>query len=195
MTVILASTSPTRQLLLTNAGVSFATARPDVDENRLRSANPQWRPDDVAPALAQAKALAVSGLRPDALVLGADQTLICDHRIHAKPLDVADARKQLAALRGRSHTLHSALCCARNGSVVWRHDARAELTMRDWSPAFLDQYIAKLGGDILTTVGGYKVEGLGLQLFSRISGDHSVILGLPLLPLLDFLRSEGEIAS
>jgi septum formation protein len=195
MTVILASTSPTRQLLLTNAGVSFATARPDVDEERLRSANPQWRPDEVAPALAEAKALAVSDLRPDALVLGADQTLICDHRLYAKPIDEADARKQLAALRGRAHILHSALCCARNGSVVWRHDARAELTMRDWSPAFLDHYIAKLGKDVLTTVGGYKVEGLGLQLFSRITGDHSVILGLPLLPLLDFLRSEGEIAS
>jgi septum formation protein len=195
MTVILASTSPTRQLLLTNAGVSFTTARPDVDEDRLRSANPQWRPDDVAPGLAEAKELAVSGLRPDALVLGEDQTMICDHRFYAKPIDKADARKQLVALRGRTHVLHSALCCARHGSVVWRHDARAELTMREWSPAFLDQYIAKLGEDILTTVGGYKVEGLGLQLFSRISGDHSVILGLPLLPLLDFLRSQDEIAS
>jgi septum formation protein len=195
MTVILASTSPTRQLLLTNAGVTFVTARPDVDEDRLRSANPQWRPDDVAPALAQAKAVAVSGLRPDALVLGADQTLICDHRLYAKPRDEADAREQLTALRGRTHILHSALCCARNGIAVWRHEARAELTMREWSPAFLDQYVAKLGADILTTVGGYKIEGLGLQLFSHISGDHSVILGLPLLPLLEFLRSEGEIAS
>lgn len=195
MTLILASTSPTRQLLLANAGLSFATARPDVDEERLRSANPQWQPDQVAPALAEAKALAVSRLRHDALVLGADQTLICDNRLYAKPIDKADARRQLTALRGRTHVLHSALCCARNGRVVWRHDARAELTMREWSSAFLDQYVARVGEDILTTVGGYKVEGPGLQLFSRIAGEHSVILGLPLLPLLEFLRNQGEIAS
>jgi septum formation protein len=195
MTLILASTSPTRQLLLTNAGVSFLAVRPDVDEDRLRSTNPQWHPDQVAPALAEAKALAVSQSHSEALILGADQTLICDDRLYTKPIDEADARRQLMALRGRTHVLHSALCCARNERVVWRHDTRAELTMREWSPEFLDHYVARLGSDILTTVGGYKVEGLGLQLFSRISGEHSVILGLPLLPLLEFLRSQGEITT
>lgn len=195
MIVILASTSPTRKALLSAAGLNFATVAPTTDERALCAAHPEWRAEDIAPALARAKALDVSGRSGDALVIGADQTLVLDGTAYAKPVDLDDARRQLRSLRGRTHELRSALSAARRGETVWSHESAARLTMRDWSETFLDHYVGQLGHELLTTVGGYKVEGLGIQLFSRIEGDHSTILGLPLLPLLGFLRSEGAIAT
>jgi septum formation protein len=194
MSFILASTSPTRQSLLRHAGVAFEVASPQVDEAALRRQNPLWQVHAVAPALAAAKACDVSQTNRSALVLGADQTLICDGEVFGKPADREQARVQLKRLRGRTHVLQSALCCARHGKSIWSCSETAELTMRDWSDAFLETYLDRMGTDISGSVGGYRIEGLGIQLFRAVRGSHDVILGLPLLPLLDLLRDEGIVA-
>lgn len=191
MTVVLASTSKTRQDMLSNAGVAFTTAKPDVDEAELKRANANWSPRQTAQELALRKALAVSRTRPGALVVGADQTLSYAGNIFDKPATLQHARQQLQTLRGQSHYLISSVCCVRNGVQVWSHCAEAKLAMRQFSSEFLDDYLSILGDDSLTSVGAYKIEGLGAQLFDTIDGDHFTILGLPLLPLLGFLRSEG----
>ena len=149
----------------------------------------------IADLLAELKALKVSGRHAGALVIGADQVLTCEGRFFSKPETVAAAREQLLQLAGRAHVLSSAVCVARDGAIVWRDVQEARLTMRAFSDTFLDAYLAQAGADILGGVGAYHVEGLGIQLFSRIDGDTFTILGLPLLPLLDFLRTHGMVGA
>lgn len=193
--IILASTSTTRQSMLRNAGLNFTAVSPDVDERALFSANPQWHPAETALRLAEAKAIDVSRHHPDAFVIGADQVLAMAQTIYGKPHDRTHCRKQLLELRGRAHALISAVVLARAGNAVWTHVDEALLTMRDFSAQFMDGYLDAIGDDCTTSVGGYKIEGLGVQLFKSISGDHFTILGLPLVPLLERLREAGEIAT
>lgn len=194
MTLILASGSRTRLAMLVEAGLEMRAVTPDLDERAaeapLREAGLGGA--DIAMVLAEAKALSV-GPQSGALVVAADQTLTCEGRRFDKPADMAMARRQLLALRGRTHTLHSALAVARDGEVVFSHLDEAHLAMRDFTPAFLGRYLAAIGDEALASVGGYRLEGRGVQLFDRIEGDYFTILGLPLLPLLAFLRGEGVI--
>ena len=193
--IILASTSLTRQTILTNADLSFTAVAPGVDEGDLVIRNPSWSPQEVALKLAEAKAVDVSRRYPDALVIGADQVLALGNRIYAKPATPQQCRQHLLELRGRTHVLISSVVCARSGETQWSQTAEASLAMRQFSDEFLEQYLAKVGMDCMSSVGGYKIEGLGLQLFEKVEGDHFTILGLPLLPLLSYLRSTGEIIS
>lgn len=193
--IILASTSATRQAMLRSAGLSFSAASPGVDETALVTANPHWRPLDAALRLAEAKALDVSKRHANALVIGADQVLALGNEIFGKPRDRAHCREQLRRLRGRRHALISAVVIARDEKTLWSHTDQALLTMRDYSEDFLDSYLDVIGDDCTTSVGGYKIEGRGVQLFNSITGDHFTILGLPLIPLLSELRAAGEIAS
>jgi septum formation protein len=193
--IVLASTSYTRQAVLKAAGLSFDAVSPQVNETALVAANPHWSPAETALKLAGAKALAVSATAPSAVVIGADQVLALENRVYAKPRDSAECRMHLRELRGRTHRLISSAVCAREGRVEWSCTAEACLTMRDFSDAFLESYLVAVGQDCTTSVGGYKIEGPGIQLFENVVGDHFTILGLPLLPLLDYLRSCGEIAS
>ncbi len=193
--LVLASTSPTRRRLLANAGIAFDAIAPEIDERAaeaplVRAGAP---PDDIAAVLAEAKALAVSEGRPDVLVIGADQTLDLDGRSLSKPASMEEARRQLLALSGRSHSLHAAIACARNGETVWRHVETVHLTMRQLTPGEIGRYLAEAGLPVLSSVGAYQVEGRGIRLFERVDGDFFAILGLPLLPLLAFLRQAGAL--
>lgn len=191
--IVLASQSAARASLLRKAGVRFEQVPARIDEAAVKAAMLADRatPRDVADALAELKAVRGASRAPDRFVLGADQVLVCDGRLHDKPADLQDARLQLQALRGRSHELHSAAVLLEAGRPVWRHVGRAELTMRPFSDAFLDAYLADQGEALLTSVGGYRLEDGGAQLFSRVTGDVFTILGLPLLELLDYLRVRG----
>lgn len=193
--IVLASTSVARQSMLHNAGLAFTIARPDVDERALVIDNPQWPSRETALKLAEAKAMDVSCHHAGAFVIGADQVLSIGERIYDKPRDRAHCRQQLRELRGRTHSLISAVVLVRSGKTVWSHVAESRLTMRDYSDEFLETYLDAIGDDCVTSVGGYKIEGPGVQLFSTVSGDHFTILGLPLLPLLEKLREVGEITS
>lgn len=191
--LLLASKSATRAGLLRAADVPFEARDSRVDERALeeplRAAGAG--PGEIATALARAKALAVSEESPGRLVLGADQTLGCGGRLFVKPADRQEARASLEALSGQPHDLHSALCAARDGAVLFEHVAVARLVMRALSSGFLDAYLDSAGEGVLGSVGAYQIEAAGMHLFERIDGDHSTILGLPLLPLLEFLRAEG----
>ncbi len=193
--IILASTSQTRQTILSNAGLKFTSERPEVDERRFVAENPQWTPEDISLRLAELKACDVSRRHPDALVIGADQVLALGPKVYSKPTDIEDCRRQLHELRGQTHRLISSAVCARQGVPVWSSTDVATLAMRLFSDAFLEHYLASNGANSMASVGGYQVEGLGIQLFSEISGDYFTILGLPLLPLLDYLRAESELLS
>ena len=187
--VILASKSAARRAVLQGAGVPFEAVVSGVDEEALkarllkRGADPRA----IAEALAEEKALAVSRTR-DGVVIGADQTLEVDGRLYDKVETRAAAAERLRLLRGRPHRLHSAVAAAVDGAVVWRETVRAELAMRDFSDAFLEAYLVAEGDAALGSVGCYRLESQGAQLFARIDGDYFTILGLPLLGLLDLLR-------
>lgn len=188
--VILASTSPFRKHLLTEVGLSFSTAAPDVDERAIegRAEHQHFSPEQLADLLACEKALAVSRRHDGALVIGGDQVMALGERIYHKPKDMTAARDQLLSLRGETHILYSALALARDGEIIWRHVSLAHMTVRMFSEAFLDDYLEHAGDKILKSVGGYQIEGRGLQLFSAVEGDYFTIVGVPLLPLLDKLR-------
>jgi septum formation protein len=192
--LVLASQSATRRAVLDGAGVPFEVASSGVDEDAAKvdllakGASP-W---EVATALAEQKALAVSAGRPE-WVVGADQTLEFEGRLYDKAETVEDARDRLKTLRGKPHQLHSAVVVARNGETVWRELESATLTMRDFSDGFLEEYLAAEGQAALGSVGCYRLEGPGVQLFAKIEGDYFTILGLPLLGLLDLLRKEGVL--
>jgi septum formation protein len=193
--LVLASGSATRQRLLKAAGVDFVVDIARIDEGSIiESLQAEKAPArDIADLLAEMKAVKVSGRHPQAFVIGADQMLSASGELFQKPESVAGARAQLKQLRGRTHVLSSAVAVARDGSVVWRTVQEARLTMRDFSDAFLERYLADAGEGILGSVGAYHVEGLGIQLFSRVEGDTFTILGLPLVGLLDFLRIHGML--
>jgi len=194
--LVLASGSKARAELLRSAGLAFDLVAPPVDERKIESS---W-PGDVAPGeaarlLAREKALAVSRMRPAALVIGADQTLALGHERFTKATTMAEARTTLVRLRGRTHALHSAFALARGGAVLDDHVATARITMRNLSDAALDDYLDRAGEAILASVGCYHLESLGVTLFSAVEGDYFTVLGLPLLDLLASLRGEGVIAS
>ena len=192
--LILASGSRTRRQMLEAAGVEFAVHPADVDEAALRATLGATTPAYVASELARAKAVEASRRFPDALVIGADQVLAVGSKIHAKPADLAAARLALRELAGTRHELLSAVCLARDGVEIWQHLGIAKLTMRDFSEAFLDDYLSRAGDRVCASVGAYELEGLGLQLFEHIEGDYFTILGMPLLPLLAELRAHGVIS-
>ena len=195
MVFVLASGSASRKTILTNAAVPFTAQPADVDEEslkiRLLAKGTPVR--DIAIHLAEAKALAVSNLRPEALVLGADQTLVIDDQLISKCHDLAEARALLTRLRGRTHQLVGGMVLARRGNVLWKHVEASTLTLRDFSDAFLDGYLAAEGAALLASVGCYRMEGLGAQLFEGVEGDYFAILGLPLQPLLAELRNQGVL--
>jgi len=192
--LILASRSESRRAVLAAAALATEVLPADVDERAIEAGATDKSPDAIARLLADAKALAVSARHPGRLVLGADQTLGLGGRVFAKPADLPAARAQLRALRGRTHTLHSAIALACDGTVVFAHCAAAALTMRNFSDGFLEAYFETVGPAVTASVGCYQVEAAGIQLFERIEGDHFTILGLPLLPLLAYLRGAGYLA-
>ncbi len=194
--LVLASQSPTRRAMLENAGVPVANAvRPGVDEDEVKAA---FRADgagpaDVAEALAEMKAHRVSAKQPGALVVGADQMLDCEGEWFDKPTDRAGAEAHLRALSGRTHKLIACAVVVKDGARIWHHVDSAELTVRPLGDAFVHAYLDALGDDAYGSVGAYQLEGLGAQLFSRVRGDYFTVLGMPLLPLLDFLRNHKVV--
>ena len=196
MSVILASQSVARRAVLTGAGVAHEATVSGVDEDVAKAGllAQGAGPREVAEALAGLKALAVSASRPG-LVIGADQTLDLDGALYDKVGDVAAARDRLRLLRGRTHRLHSAVVVARDGQTIWRETVSASLTMRDFSDGFLEAYLTAEGEAALGSVGCYRLEGPGAQLFSHIEGDYFAILGLPLMGLMDLLRRHGALAA
>ncbi len=193
--LILASQSPARAAVLRAAGLAFDARPARIDEAAVKAAARAdgAGPDAAALALAELKAARVR--QPGAVVIGADQILVCEGRWFDKPADLAEARAHLLALRGRVHTLMTAIVCLRDGQALWRHVARPVLTMRPFTNTFLDHYLASEGDRLLATVGAYRLEGPGAQLFDHVDGEHAAILGLPLLPLLGFLRQHGVLTA
>jgi septum formation protein len=192
--LVLASKSAVRRTLLEAAGIPVAVKPADVDERVIETASGAARPGDVAVLLAIAKAQAISAHSRGRLVLGADQTLEMENIRFSKPLNRADAVLQLKTLRGRTHQLHSGIAIVQDGKLLYQHVSFASLTMRGFSDSFLDLYLNEAGAAVSQSVGGYQLEKIGIHLFERIQGDQSTILGLPLLPLLAFLRQEGSLA-
>ena len=195
--LILASGSRFRKAMLEKAGIKFRVVPADVDEDALKAAMLDDDPDIeaalVAENLAIAKAEQVSRAHPGALVIGADQVLVCGGEIFSKPPSIEAARVHLTALRGLTHALPTAVVLARGGEIIWRHVDEPQMAMRAFSDAFLETYLADEGLVLCETVGAYQFEGRGAQLFEAIEGDQFSIVGLPLLPLLDALRREGVI--
>lgn len=191
--LILASGSAGRAALLRNARVPFEIMVAPVDEAAVKAAMlaESAPPRDIADALAELKARRIAGRAPARLVIGADQVLVCAGRLYDKPGDRSEARTQLRELRGQRHELLSAAVVFENGEPVWRHIGRAQLTMRSFTDAFLEAYLDREGPAILESVGAYRLEDGGAELFSRVDGDIFTIVGLPLLELLGFLRTRG----
>ena len=194
--IVLASSSTVRQKILTAAGITFELKPAQIDEHEIKSALllEGADPPFVAEALAEHKSCSVSRRLPERLVVGADQVLECEKKFYNKPKSLDNAREQLISLRGKEHNLTSSVVVSQNGERVWHHNDTALLKMRNFSNRFLDSYISKERDLLLDSPGCYRVEGLGIQLFSRIEGNFFTILGLPLLPLLDYLRLCGGIA-
>ncbi len=192
---VLASASPSRADVLKNAGLEFDIDPPDLDEAALKTEMSACPAREVACALALAKAQMVSARHPGCLVLGADQVLLLGGDMFDKPANMNEARAHLQRLKGRTHTLIAAMALVKDGKTVWQYDEDVHLQMRDFSDAFLDDYLALAGDKVLYSVGAYQLEGAGALLFERIDGDFFTVLGLPLLALLGFLRSHGHILS
>ena len=192
--IVLASKSAARRAVLDGAGVAYEAITAGVDEDAVKAAMLAEGANarEIADALAELKAIKVSRSHPG-FVVGADQTLELEGELYDKAETVEEARARLRLLRGKPHKLHSAVVVAKDGAPIWREVVTATLTMRDFSDAFLDDYLADEGEAALGSVGCYRLEGRGVQLFSRIDGDYFTILGLPLMGLLDLLRRHGEL--
>jgi septum formation protein len=193
--LVLASRSSSRRDMLEAAGIPIEICVPDVDERAFEEAAGVSAPPDVAGLLARAKARAAARLMPGRIVVGADQTLAFEDRRLNKPPDFAGARDQLMMLAGKTHYLHSAVAVAQNGTILFDAVDTAGLTLRPLSAAFLDRYLDAAGSAVLSSVGAYQLEKIGIHLFERIEGNYFTILGLPLLPLLAFLRRRGSVAA
>lgn len=193
--LVLASASLARARLLREAGVEFVIDPADLDEDAVKVTQRRAEASalDCAMALAIAKARAVGRRHSDNLIIGADQVLALAEEWFGKPADVGVARRQLTTLRDRTHHLATAVCVCQNGAVIWQAASEPRLTMRDFSEAFLDAYLEAEGEAVLSSVGAYRLEGLGAQLFAAIEGDHFAIQGLPLIELLGYLREAGVI--
>ena len=192
-TLVLASSSAARTTMLTHAGVPHSVCPPAVDEATVKESLADAPPQGVAETLAELKARSVAGRYPTALVIGADQALAQDNVFFDKPADVEHARAQLHSLSGDAHELHSSVCVVQGGQRLWHCNDRARLDMRTLSASFIDQYLDAIGDDACRSVGAYRLEGLGAQLFTRVNGDYFTVLGMPLLPLLAFLRDCGVV--
>jgi septum formation protein len=196
--LILASTSAARRSMLAKAGVDCDAMAPMVDEEAVKESllAQGVSARDLADALAEAKAVKLSGKRPSALVIGADQTLALEEgAMLNKPETPEDAMAQLTLMVGKTHKLYSAVVVAEKGAPVWRFVATSRMTVRPLSDAFIGAYVGQHWDDIRHCVGCYQIEGAGAQLFSQVQGSHFDIMGLPLLPLLGFLRERGIIAA
>jgi len=195
--IILASASVARARLLEAAGVAFSIEPADIDETAIKRAarDAGHSAMTCALALATEKALHVSRQHPEALVVGADQILVAGDEWFDKPGSLTEARAQLQSLRARTHLLATAASAVCEGRQIWHSKCAPEMTMRSFSDGFLDQYIAAEGDALLGSVGAYRLEGMGVQLFERMKGDHFAVLGLPLMELLDFLRERGAVLS
>ena len=199
MSVILASQSAVRAHLLKAAGVSFEIVAANLNESIIRdeirrtSAGGEDLAMTAARALAREKARLVSERHPKAVVLGVDQTLSCEGKLYEKPADIDAARASLLALRGKTHQLYVAISAMRGGQSLWQHSETVRLVMRDFSDEFLEDYLKSESTRLLSYVGAYALEGRGSQLFKKVDGDYFSVLGIPLLPLLAFLRAEGEL--
>jgi septum formation protein len=191
--IILASTSKTRQELLRNTGLAFTAVAPGVDETLIKDSMRGATPKSVAEKLAHEKAKHVSLANQNTLVIGADQTLGLGNEIFDKPNTLRETDDQLKKLRGKKHTLYSAVDCLVDGKSVWSYCGEADLYMRDFSDAYLKTYLEKIGNTYSHSVGGYQLEAVGINLFERVDGDYFTILGLPLLPLIAFLRQASII--
>lgn len=189
--LILASQSKSRGRLLSAAGVEFETIPADIDEDAVKSAEPDGF--KASRRLAVEKAMKVSALRPEAHVIGADQIMELEGRSFSKPADKAEAREHLKQMRGKTHHLINGAAVVRGGEVLWSVNTAVHVTMRDFSDSFLESYLEKAGPEVCRSVGAYYLEELGSQLIDKIEGDYFSVLGLPMLPLFDFLRSCGEM--
>jgi septum formation protein len=192
--LILASQSRARHTLLANAGISFEAVPADIDERSVQKDSGLSAPGEIANLLAREKALWVSSQKPGRIVVGADQTLALGARLFSKPTGRPQAAEQLQALAGNTHELHSASAVARDGKILFADVSIARMTMRRLGEGEIAAYLDQAGAAVTTSVGAYQLEGLGVHLFERIDGDHFTILGLPLLQLLAFLRSERLLA-
>lgn len=197
MNLVLASASPSRRAMLEAAGLDCVIDPPAVDEDSIKQAMRAdgAGPADVAEALAEMKAKQVSRRHPNAMVVGADQMLECGTVWFDKPVDRDHARGHLQALRGKSHRLIASVVVVQNEARQWHFNGSVTLTMRPFSDGFLDDYLDRAGDRVLTSVGAYQLEGLGAQLFNKVDGDYFTVLGLPLLPLLDYLRTRGVLTA
>jgi septum formation protein len=193
--LVLASKSAIRHALLRDAGVPVEVQPADIDERAIEQRSAPRAAGELAALLAREKARTIAARLPGRLVLGADQTLALGERRFSKPGDRAGARAQLKALRGRTHELHTAVALMRESTVVFEHREVARLTMRAFSDSFLESYLEAVGAAVTGSVGGYQLERIGIQLFERIEGEHFVILGLPLVALLRYLRQAGWLAA
>ena len=193
--IILASGSKIRKDILRNAGINFDVIVKPVDESAIKEAmladNAPLK--DIADALAESKSVRVSQ-QNSGLVIGADQIMVMDDKLYDKPSSLTEAKERLLSMRGNTHFLMGAVVISENGIPVWRYLSKTKLTMRFFSEKFIDEYIGQEGESLLKSVGAYKFEGRGSQLFSDVKGDFFSILGLPLLPVLDFLRTRGAIS-
>jgi septum formation protein len=192
--LILASQSRARQTLLSNAGIPFEAIPADIDERVVQQNSGLSAPGETARLLAREKALWVSSRKPGRYVVGADQTLALGDRLFSKPTDRAAAAEQLRLLAGNRHELYSAFAVARDGKILRADVSIARMTMRPLGESEIKTYLDQAGEVVMSSVGAYQLEGLGVHLFERIDGDHFTILGLPLLPLLVFLRGERLLA-
>jgi septum formation protein len=192
--LILASQSAARKTLLYNAGISFEALPADIDERDIQKSSGLTSPGEIASLLAERKAAYVSLRHPGRYVVGADQTLAQGARLFSKPAGRVEAAEQLRALAGRTHALHSAIAVVCDGATLFSEVSVAHMTMRALDDAAIDAYLDAAGEAVTTSVGAYQLEGIGVHLFELIEGDHFTILGLPLLPLLKFLRGEEMIA-
>jgi septum formation protein len=193
--LVLASKSAIRHAILRDAGLPVEVRSADIDERAIEQRSATRDAGEVAALLAREKARTIASRLAGRLVLGADQTLALGERRFSKPAGRAAAREQLAALRGQTHELHTAVALVREDTVLFEHRETARLTMRAFSDRFLDAYLDAVGADAAASVGGYQLERAGIQLFERVEGDHFVILGLPLIALLHYFRQAGWLAA
>ncbi len=195
MTVILASQSASRRAMLDAAGVSHTAHPANVDEAAVKAAllAEDQPPRNIADALAELKAVKVSGRSPGMLTIGSDSIVAVGDRLYDKPADRVDAARHLADFSGKTMRLSSAVVVAEDGRPVWRHVDEATLEVRTLSPIFIEAYLDDEWPAVAACVGVFRIEARGVQLFSRIRGSHFTILGMPLLPLLDYLRTRGEL--